>query len=267
MSEKLIEEGRAGAVRVGKDDQANVDDVLQNLKEDFVSQSHAVDVTKTVQGKYVAMDGEWLSSILRSLIDNAYQHGGDDVAVTVACDLDRDSSNKVKIEVHNHGQQISDAIADKIFEPFFIMTRGGPGDSTRTFSLYLYQQAFERINEELADGQVVCIFPEGKLTRDGELAEFKTGMEKIVNEKGIKFDYLVDEKQDVAKKYGAICTPDPFLFDQNRKLIFHGRIDNAMNPDDIATENTMQENIEKYLAGEKIEKDFDPSIGCSIKWK
>ena len=44
-------------------------------------------------------------------------------------------------------------------------------------------------------------------------------------------------------------------------------IDNAMNPDDTATENTMQKNIEKYLAGEKIEKDFDPSIGCSIKWK
>ena len=92
-------------------------------------------------------------------------------------------------------------------------------------------------------------------------------MKKIADEKGIKFDYLVDEKQDVAKKYGAICTPDPFLFDQNRRLIFHGRIDNAMNPDDTATENTMQKNIEKYLAGEKIEKDFDPSIGCSIKWK
>jgi peroxiredoxin len=92
-------------------------------------------------------------------------------------------------------------------------------------------------------------------------------MKKIADEKGMKFDYLVDEKQNVAKKYGAICTPDPFLFDQNRKLVFHGRIDNAMNPDDTATENTMQKNIEKYLAGEKIEKDFDPSIGCSIKWK
>ena len=92
-------------------------------------------------------------------------------------------------------------------------------------------------------------------------------MKKIADEKGMKFDYLVDEKQDVAKKYGAICTPDPFLFDQNRKLVFHGRIDNAMNPDDTATESTMQKNIEKYLAGEKIEKDFDPSIGCSIKWK
>ena len=92
-------------------------------------------------------------------------------------------------------------------------------------------------------------------------------MKKIADEKDMKFDYLVDEKQYVAKKYGAICTPDPFLFDQNRKLVFHGRIDNAMNPDDTATENTMQKNIEKYLAGEKIEKDFDPSIGCSIKWK
>jgi len=92
-------------------------------------------------------------------------------------------------------------------------------------------------------------------------------MKKVANEKGMKFDYLVDDKQDVAKRYGAVCTPDPFLFDEDRKLIFHGRIDNAMNPDATATENTMQNNLKKFLAGEKIEKDFDPSIGCSIKWK
>jgi len=92
-------------------------------------------------------------------------------------------------------------------------------------------------------------------------------MKKIAEEKGIKFDYLVDDSQEIAKKYGAICTPDPFLFDKERKLVFHGRIDNAMNPDDTATEKTMIMNIEKLLAGEKIVKDFDPSIGCSIKWK
>jgi len=92
-------------------------------------------------------------------------------------------------------------------------------------------------------------------------------MKKIANENGMKFDYLVDDKQDVAKRYGAVCTPDPFLFDEDRKLIFHGRIDNAMNPDATATENIMQNNLTKFLAGEKIEKDFDPSIGCSIKWK
>ena len=92
-------------------------------------------------------------------------------------------------------------------------------------------------------------------------------MKKVANENGMTFDYLIDDKQDVAKRYGAVCTPDPFLFDEDRKLIFHGRIDNAMNPDAAATENIMQNNLKKFLAGEKIEKDFDPSIGCSIKWK
>ncbi|MGI0077205.1 MAG: thioredoxin family protein [Nitrosopumilaceae archaeon] len=92
-------------------------------------------------------------------------------------------------------------------------------------------------------------------------------MKIIAKEKGIKFDYLVDETQEIAQKYGAICTPDPFLFDKEKRLIFHGRIDNAMKPEDTATEKTMINNIEKFLLGEKIKKDFDPSIGCSIKWK
>jgi peroxiredoxin len=92
-------------------------------------------------------------------------------------------------------------------------------------------------------------------------------MKKFAKEKGIKFTYLVDETQEIAKKYGAVCTPDPFLFDHERKLVFHGRIDNAMSPEDTATEKTMINNIEKLLSGKKIEKDFDPSMGCSIKWK
>ncbi len=92
-------------------------------------------------------------------------------------------------------------------------------------------------------------------------------MKSVAAEKGMKFDYLVDETQEIAKKYGAMCTPDPFLFNKERKLAFHGRIDNAMKPEDTATEKTMIGVIEKLLSGEKIEKDFDPSIGCSIKWK
>ena len=92
-------------------------------------------------------------------------------------------------------------------------------------------------------------------------------MNERVKDWGISFPYLVDETQQVAKKYGAICTPDPFLFDKERKLVFHGRIDNAMKPEDKATEKTMITNIEKLLGGQKIAKDFDPSIGCSIKWK
>jgi peroxiredoxin len=92
-------------------------------------------------------------------------------------------------------------------------------------------------------------------------------MKKFAKEKNIKFTYLVDETQEVAKKYGAVCTPDPFLFDRDFRLIFHGRIDNSMKPENKATEKTMILNIEKLLGGKKIEKDFDPSMGCSIKWK
>ena len=92
-------------------------------------------------------------------------------------------------------------------------------------------------------------------------------MKVVVKEKGLKIDYLVDETQEIAKKYGAVCTPDPFLFDSEKKLVFHGRIDNAMNPDAEVTEKVMVNNIEKFLDGQKIEKEFDPSIGCSIKWK
>ena len=92
-------------------------------------------------------------------------------------------------------------------------------------------------------------------------------MKVVVKEKGLKIDYLVDETQEIAKKYGAMCTPDPFLFNSQKELVFHGKIDNAMKPDDVATEKTMIVNMEKLISGEKIEKDFDPSIGCSIKWK
>ena len=92
-------------------------------------------------------------------------------------------------------------------------------------------------------------------------------MKEFAKQRGISFWYLVDETQQIAKKYGAVCTPDPFLFNKDRKLVFHGKIDNAMKPEDKATEKTMIANVEKLLLGQPIPKDFDPSIGCSIKWK
>ena len=92
-------------------------------------------------------------------------------------------------------------------------------------------------------------------------------MKAVAEEKDLQIDYLVDETQEIAKKYGAVCTPDPFLFDSEKKLIFHGRIDDAMNPEAEVSEKVMIDNIEKFLNGQEIEKDFDPSIGCSIKWK
>ena len=91
-------------------------------------------------------------------------------------------------------------------------------------------------------------------------------MKEFAKERNIEFPYLLDEDQQVAKEYGATCTPDPFLFDKDLKLVFHGRINNAMQPEDVPTEQTMEGNIEKLLHGEEISPWFNPSIGCSIKF-
>ncbi|MEE8132883.1 MAG: redoxin domain-containing protein, partial [Nitrososphaerales archaeon] len=92
-------------------------------------------------------------------------------------------------------------------------------------------------------------------------------MIRFAKERNMNFPYLLDETQNVAKAYGAVCTPDPFLLDSSKKLVFHGRINDAMEPDDKFRTPTMAINIRKLLDGEKIEKTFDPSLGCSIKWK
>jgi hypothetical protein len=92
-------------------------------------------------------------------------------------------------------------------------------------------------------------------------------MVKFAREHKLNFPYLIDYSQDVAKAYGAVCTPDPFLFDSAHKLVFHGRINDALEPGMTPKVPTMKINVRKVLRGEKIEKDFDPSIGCSIKWR
>ncbi len=92
-------------------------------------------------------------------------------------------------------------------------------------------------------------------------------MIKFSKEYSLNFPYVVDDTQSVAKEYGAVCTPDPFLFDVNKKLVFHGKINDALEPAMTPSHNTMEENINRLLSGLAIEKEFDPSIGCSIKWK
>jgi peroxiredoxin len=92
-------------------------------------------------------------------------------------------------------------------------------------------------------------------------------MKRFGKEYGLNFPYLFDDTQTTARSYGAVCTPDPFLFNSERKLVFHGKINDAMEPDMTPKVQTMEENIKKVLRGQDLEKDFDPSVGCSIKWK
>lgn len=92
-------------------------------------------------------------------------------------------------------------------------------------------------------------------------------MKQKVGEWGINFPYLRDESQQVAKAYSAQCTPDIYVFDGQRKLYYHGRInDNWQNPD-LVTREELKEALEGLLAGKKPPIGQNPSIGCSIKWK
>jgi len=92
-------------------------------------------------------------------------------------------------------------------------------------------------------------------------------MKSFAKERGYHFPYLHDESQAAAHAYGAVCTPDPFLFDAAGRLAYHGRLDNAPNPTDNATEFEMEQAIRLVLAGKPVPWEQRPSLGCSIKWK
>lgn len=96
-------------------------------------------------------------------------------------------------------------------------------------------------------------------------------MAELVEEGTIAYDaYLRDESQDVARAYGAVCTPDPFLFRREGgefRLAYHGRVDDAHDPGAEPTEHDLREAIEQLLAGEAVDVDEQPSRGCSIKWR
>lgn len=86
-------------------------------------------------------------------------------------------------------------------------------------------------------------------------------------EKGYPFPYLFDEAQEVAKAYSAVCTPDIFLYNGDRKLEYRGRIDdNWQNPEQVEREE-LKMAIEAVLNGKTVDFEQKPSMGCNIKWK
>ena len=85
-------------------------------------------------------------------------------------------------------------------------------------------------------------------------------------EKGFNFPYLRDETQEIARKYGAICTPHIFLFNQQRVLSYKGRIDDNRNPNDVKSHD-LRNAIDAVLSGKTPAVQETRPFGCSIKWK
>ena len=81
------------------------------------------------------------------------------------------------------------------------------------------------------------------------------------------FPYCYDESQAVARAYGAACTPDPFLFDAARRLVYRGRIDDNWQEPARVQRHELREAIEAVLAGRPAPGEQMASLGCNIKWK
>jgi peroxiredoxin len=85
---------------------------------------------------------------------------------------------------------------------------------------------------------------------------------------GYPFPYLYDDSQEVAKAYGAACTPDFYLFDSGNFLVYRGQFDETRpGGSRPATGKDLREALDALLAGEPVDEEQKPSIGCNIKWK
>jgi peroxiredoxin len=137
--------------------------------------------------------------------------------------------------------------------PFVTHVRRGFAEFARE-----YQQrglAIVAINSNDVDA-----FPE-----DGPL-----GMKQEAAAAGYTFPYLFDETQDVAKAFRAACTPDLFLFNADRTLVYRGRFDESRprtNPPMPVTGRDIRAAVDAVLSGAPVPADQKGSVGCNIKWK
>jgi peroxiredoxin len=99
-------------------------------------------------------------------------------------------------------------------------------------------------------------------------ADSPTEMARIAAQKSFTFPYLYDESQEVAKSYQAVCTPEFFLFDRERRLAYRGQFD-ASGPGNKlpVTGADLRAACEALLSGAQVSPEQRPSVGCSIKWK
>jgi peroxiredoxin len=135
-----------------------------------------------------------------------------------------------------------------------------------------YAQAkFDLLNDladEHDDVAVVGVNPNDEMEYPDDSFE---KMREFVADGRVDYDaYLRDDTQEVAAALGATCTPDPFLFrneDGTFELAYHGRLDDAMNPDEEPSRYHVREAIDAVLAGGDVDLEWEPSRGCSVKWR
>lgn len=93
-------------------------------------------------------------------------------------------------------------------------------------------------------------------------------LKEMAKRLGFRFPFCFDEQQEIAKAYKAACTPDFYLFDAQRRLVYRGQLDDSRPGNNKpVTGRDLRAAIDAVLAGKPVDDKQKPSIGCSIKWK
>ncbi|EDX76913.1 Redoxin superfamily [Coleofasciculus chthonoplastes PCC 7420] len=116
-----------------------------------------------------------------------------------------------------------------------------------------------------ADLGIVAISANDATTHPDDAPE---KLKEMAQELGLTFPLCYDESQETAKAYTAACTPDFFVFDRDRKLVYRGQFDDSRpGNDQPVTGKDLRSAIDAVLAQSPVSEEQKPSIGCNIKWK
>ena len=99
-------------------------------------------------------------------------------------------------------------------------------------------------------------------------ADAPARMVEFSAERGFTFPYVYDESQAVALAYRAACTPDLYVFDAGRALVYRGQLDSSRPANDVPVDGRdLRAALDAALDGQSVPEPHQPSIGCNIKWK
>ena len=134
------------------------------------------------------------------------------------------------------------------------------------YVIHIREKMVEKIQEYQAQGITVVAINSNDFNAYPDDSPANMALDSTTH--GYTFPYLVDEQQEVAKVYGAACTPDFFLFDAEQKLVYRGQFDSARpGNNEPVTGADLSSAVEQLAAGKPVSLEQRASMGCNIKWK
>jgi len=129
------------------------------------------------------------------------------------------------------------------------------------------EQELARLGRDYANKEVAIIAISANDAREFP-EDAPQSLKEMAEQLGFTFPFLYDESQSIARAYTAACTPDFFLFDQSRKLVYRGQLDDSRPESGIpVTGKDLRAALDAVLNDEAVNPDQRASIGCNIKWK